>query len=176
VRGGTTAPHPLDLTGRYRAAVTDPIQRPLLFLDIDGPLIPFGGAPERYPTFAAARDLPSAGAHPLLTRINPEHGPRLAALPCEVVWATTWMDDANECIAPVLGLPPLPVVAWPEPSDVDDQDVRDGRHWKTRALVAWAAGRRSPGPTTRSPTPIAPGSPPTTQDPPCSIASTPASA
>ncbi|MET9378175.1 HAD domain-containing protein [Streptomyces sp. NPDC002992] len=120
--------------------MTDPVQRPLLFLDIDGPLIPFGGAPERYPTFAAC-DLSGAAAHPLLTRINPEHGPRLAALPCEVVWATTWMDDANECIAPVLGLPPLPVVAWPDPSDIDDQDVRVGRHGKTRALVAWAAGR-----------------------------------
>jgi hypothetical protein len=32
-------------------------------------------------------------------------------------------------------------VIWPEPSDTDDQDERDGVHWKTRALVAWAAGR-----------------------------------
>src|ERR1700678_950321 len=35
----------------------------------------------------------------------------------------------------------LPVVILPEPSDTDDQDERDGVHWKTRALVAWAAGR-----------------------------------
>ncbi|MGN9841663.1 hypothetical protein ACTMTI_26410 [Nonomuraea sp. H19] len=35
----------------------------------------------------------------------------------------------------------MPVVIWPEPSDVDEQDERDGMHWKTRALVDWAAGR-----------------------------------
>ncbi len=58
-----------------------------------------------------------------------------------MVWATTWTDDANACIAPLLGLPQLPVVAWPEPSDMDEQDERDGLHWKTRALVEWAAGR-----------------------------------
>lgn len=60
------------------------------------------------------------------------------ALPCDLVWATTWMSDANECIAPWLGLPELPVVDWPEPSD---EDGRDGLHWKTRALLDRAAGR-----------------------------------
>nr|MDT0522815.1 hypothetical protein [Streptomyces sp. DSM 41633] len=43
--------------------------------------------------------------------------------------------------APLLGLQPLAVVAWPEPSDLDGQDERDGLHWKTRALVDRAAGR-----------------------------------
>ncbi|MBV6696671.1 HAD domain-containing protein [Kitasatospora aureofaciens] len=121
--------------------MTDSAQRPLLFLDVDGPLIPFGAAPQQYPTYEAGPDLLGADANPLLTRIDPAHGPRLTALPCEVVWATTWMDDANECIAPLIGLPQLAVVVWPEPSDTDDRDERDGLHWKTRALVAWAAGR-----------------------------------
>ncbi|MFC9292819.1 HAD domain-containing protein [Streptomyces sp. NPDC057011] len=102
--------------------------RPLLFLDVDGPLIPFGAGP--YPH--------GAGANPLLARIDPALGPRLAALPCELVWATTWEDEANECIAPRLGLPQLPLVAWPEPSDEDGQG---GVHWKTPALLAHAAGR-----------------------------------
>ncbi|MGW0314111.1 hypothetical protein [Streptomyces flavidovirens] len=93
---------------------------------------------QQYPTFATGPDPVGADANPLLTRINPEHGPRLAALPCEVVWATTWMADANECIAPRIGLPQLSVVIWPEPSDTDDQDERNGLHWKTRALVEWA--------------------------------------
>jgi hypothetical protein len=65
----------------------------------------------------------------------------LRALPCDLVWATTWMADANECIAPRIGLPQLEVVIWPEPSDTDEQDDRNGLHWKTRALVHWAAGR-----------------------------------
>ncbi|WP_412079152.1 HAD domain-containing protein [Streptomyces xanthophaeus] len=108
--------------------MTDTAQRPLLFLDVDGPLIPFGAGPYA----------PGYGPNPLLARIDPALGPRLRALDCELVWATTWMEDANECIAPRLGLPELPLVHWPEPSA---QDGRSGVHWKTPALVAYAAGR-----------------------------------
>ncbi|MFE9399965.1 hypothetical protein [Streptomyces flavidovirens] len=120
--------------------MTGSVQRSLLFLDVDGPLIPFGAVSQQYPTFATGPDPVGADANPLLTRINPEHGPRLAALQCEVAWATTWMADANECIAPRIGLPQLSVVIWAEPCDMDDQDERNGLHWKTRALVEWAAG------------------------------------
>lgn len=126
---------------RCRAPVTGSVRRPLLFLDVDGPLIPFGAVSQPYPTFATGSEPLGADANPLLARVDPEHGPRLAALPCEVVRATTWMADANECIAPRIGLPRLAVVDWPEPSDIDDQDERNGLHWKTRTLVAWAARR-----------------------------------
>ena len=128
----------------YRAGVTGSAERPLLFLDVDGPLIPFGAStqqyPDGYPAYQAGYEL-KTDSNPLLTRIDPEHGPRLAALRCDLVWATTWMNDANECISPRIGLPQMPVVIWPEPSDTDDQDERDGLHWKIRTLVAWAAGR-----------------------------------
>ncbi|MDY0812675.1 HAD domain-containing protein [Kitasatospora purpeofusca] len=129
--------------------MTVPAQRPLLFLDVDGPLIPFG-SPDRYPTFATGPHSPGDDANPLLSRIDPAHGPRLSALPCDLVWATSWMAEANDRIAPRIGLPPLAVVPWPEPSDLDDlddlgrlddQDERHGLHWKTRTLVDWAAGR-----------------------------------
>ncbi|MCZ0988477.1 HAD domain-containing protein [Streptomyces diastatochromogenes] len=109
----------------------------LLFLDVDGPLIPFGAADRAYPVYDNDRALPpDAAGHPLLNRVDPALGGRLAALGCELVWATTWMDDANTSLAPWLGLPPLPVVEWP------DEDEPPGLlHWKTRPLVAWAAGR-----------------------------------
>ncbi|MGF1425003.1 HAD domain-containing protein [Kitasatospora sp. LaBMicrA B282] len=109
---------------------------PILFLDVDGPLLPFGGSPQQYRCGS-----PEPGTNPLLARLDPALGPRLAALPGTLVWATTWEDEANEAIAPLLGLPRLPVVYWPEPSAVEEADVRRGRSWKTRPLVAWAAGR-----------------------------------
>ena len=127
--------------------MTGHAQRPLLFLDVDGPLIPFGATPQEYPDgYPTYRTGPGPGpdaadANPLLARINPEHGPRLRALPCELVWATTWMADANEYVAPRLGLPALPVVDRPEPSDEDERAERAGLHWKTRTLVDRAAGR-----------------------------------
>lgn len=134
--------------GGYRAEVAGPEQRPLLFLDVDGPLIPFGGTPgqypDGYPTYRSASGPGAGGANPLLSRIDPAYGPRLTALGCELVWATTWMDEANECVAPWLGLPPAPVVSWPEDSDEAERTGPHGPrglHWKTRRLVEWAAGR-----------------------------------
>ncbi|WP_225848213.1 HAD domain-containing protein [Streptomyces sp. HPF1205] len=107
---------------------------PLLFLDVDGPLLPFGDGPQ----YESAG--PASSSH--LARLDPRTGPRLAALPCDLVWATTWGEEANTEIAPPLGLPRLPVVNWPEPSGADErEDQWFGLHWKTRTLVAWAGGR-----------------------------------
>jgi hypothetical protein len=80
-----------------------------------------------------------AGCNPLLDRLNPEHGPALLTLGCDLVWATTWMAEANQEIAPRIGLPQLPVVDWPE--DDEDQPADARVHGKTPVLVAWAAGR-----------------------------------
>lgn len=59
------------------------------------------------------------------------------SLGCQLVWATTWMTEANEVISPRLGLPDLPVVEWPD----GDEDPERGLHWKTVFLTRWAAGR-----------------------------------
>ncbi len=48
------------------------------------------------------------------------------------------MEEANEVIAPRLGLSRLPVVECPASSA--DEGPR-GLHWKTRHLVEWASGR-----------------------------------
>jgi hypothetical protein len=127
----------------------------LLFLDVDGTLLPFG-ASRPYPVYEPGFAPPVAAAPPLLTRIDPSLGPRLAALRCELVWATTWMDDANVCVAPWLGLPQLPLVDWPDPAEESAGGIRG---------CTGRPGRSSPGPpgglssgwTTRSGTPTATG-------------------
>jgi hypothetical protein len=106
---------------------------PIVFLDVDGPLIPFGASerelPGGYPEYGPADE-----GNPLLARLDPALGARLSALPGRLVWATTWLDEANTVVGPRLGLPGLPVVRWQE-------DTGRGRHWKVPSLVAWAAGR-----------------------------------
>jgi hypothetical protein len=106
--------------------------RPLVFLDVDGPLIPFRARPVR-----RGRSPGDASGNPLVSRLDPDDGRRLLALGCHLVWATTWMAEANEVISPRLGLPRLPVVDFP---DTDDEPAR-GLHWKTVYLTRWAAGR-----------------------------------
>ncbi|CAL9455586.1 hypothetical protein SUDANB108_02532 [Streptomyces sp. enrichment culture] len=118
--------------------MTSAAGRPLLFLDVDGPLIPFG-SPAGPPRAADGGAWAPAGpGNPLLTRLDPGIGPRLLALDCRLVWATTWGEEANEVVAPRLGLPRLPLVPWP---DAEADDGPRGLHWKTRPLVEWADGR-----------------------------------
>lgn len=52
----------------------------------------------------------SARRRPLRVWLNPEHARHLLQLGYELCWATTWMDEANQWITPVLGLPELPFV------------------------------------------------------------------
>jgi hypothetical protein len=114
--------------------VADYAQGPLLFLDVDGPLLPFGENP--------LSGHGQAAAVPRLARLGQDTGLRLAALPCTLVWATTWLEDANTEIASRIGLPDLPVVTWPEPTQAHEHEDRwFGLCWKTRTLVNWAAGR-----------------------------------
>ncbi|GAB2442963.1 HAD domain-containing protein [Nocardia tengchongensis] len=112
--------------------------RPLLFLDVDGPLIPFGDS--RLDGLASPPSPACGGTNPLAGRIDPVLGPLLLGLRCELVWATTWMQEANSYLSPILGLPVLPVMEWPKDDD-EHIDSWFGLHWKTRALVARAAGR-----------------------------------
>ncbi|MEU6861901.1 hypothetical protein ABZ924_01290 [Streptomyces sp. NPDC046876] len=123
--------------------------RPLLLLDVDGPLNPFRSR------LAGLRGYTSHRMHPTVwmsyrtpgsrtarrgvrVLLHPSHGARLRALPFELAWATTWMHEANTLIAPHIGLPgDLPVIEWPELFARDP----DGLSWKTRTLLDWAAGR-----------------------------------
>ncbi|EKX60777.1 hypothetical protein Sipo8835_04445 [Streptomyces ipomoeae] len=124
-------------------------ERPLLLLDVDGPLNPFGARLRRprgyvtcrlHPANWSARQKPGSRRlrRGLRVWLNPAHGERLSALPYELAWATTWMHEANEMIGPVIGLPgDLPVIEF---SNLFAPDP-EGLYWKTRQVVAWAAGR-----------------------------------
>ncbi|MER6134188.1 HAD domain-containing protein [Streptomyces sp. BV286] len=125
--------------------------RPLLYLDVDGPLNPYAAKPHRRPEgyvthrmkpegwIAQHPGTPRGHVKPLRVWLNPEHGSRLRELGEEydLVWATTWGAEANTYIGPVIGLPPLPVVEWPTTHETHP----DGTFWKTRHLVAHADGR-----------------------------------
>ncbi|WP_405981219.1 hypothetical protein [Streptomyces sp. NBC_00158] len=124
-------------------------ERPLLLLDVDGPLNPFRAL------FAGLRGYTSHRMRPdvwlsyrdpesrkarrgVRVRLHPSHGARLQALPFELAWATAWTHQANTLISPHIGLPAdLPVVEWPKLFAEDP----DGLFWKTRPLLDWAAGR-----------------------------------
>jgi hypothetical protein len=131
------------------------VPRPLLYLDVDGPLNPYAAKPERRPDgYATHRmkpegwlarhgDTPAHRVRPLRVWLNAGHGDRLRALGelYDLVWATTWGAEANTFIAPVLGLPELAVVEWPTESPTTHDTGPDGTFWKTRHLVAHAEGR-----------------------------------
>ncbi len=129
--------------------------RPTLLVDVDGPLNPYAAKPHRRPEgYATHRlmtprwraaerrrlnewGLPHKAVTPLRVWLNPAHGPALAELPFDLVWATTWEEEANTFLAPLLGLPTLPFIRWPDPRP----EPEDGVFWKTPEIVAWAHGR-----------------------------------
>ena len=76
--------------------------------------------------------------NPLRVWLSPEHGPMLldfaAKHDAELVWATTWMADANKMIGPAIGLPELPFIDY-----IDHPGTVKG--WKYPATLAFAENR-----------------------------------
>lgn len=116
--------------------------KPLLLIDVDGPLNPYAAPAARRPAGYTTHRLRPSGwtdHRPLRVWLNPEHGEELLALAeeFELVWATTWKDDANTMIGPLLGLPELPYIDWPQ---MHGKAPR-GTFWKTQYILEYAAGR-----------------------------------
>ena len=113
--------------------------RPLLLLDIDGPLNPYR-AKEIPPGYEPHEIQEGDKKWTLL--LNQQHGIELNALAeaFDLVWATSWEHGANRLIAPRLGLPDtLPVITWP--ADARAGAARRRRSWKTSHVADWVGER-----------------------------------
>jgi hypothetical protein len=108
--------------------------RPLLLLDFDGPLNPHAadGIPPGYEQHEITE-----GAKTWRVLLNPRHGTELKALAgtFDLVWASSWEHGANRLLGPLLGLPELPTILWP-----DRTPVRRGS-WKTPYVADWVGDR-----------------------------------
>lgn len=120
--------------------------KPWLLMDVDGALSPYAATPATLATGFTTYEMPSEGdTYPV--HLNPAHGEALQALRdvYDLAWATTWGDDANTSISPVLGLPTdLPVIGWPggwkHCRDTYRRSTFRGC-WKTPHIATWCAGR-----------------------------------
>ncbi|WP_354638888.1 HAD domain-containing protein [Kitasatospora camelliae] len=113
--------------------------RPLLFLDADGVLNPLDPHPDA--GFTAHTVL---GYRVLLADRHADWLNELAGT-YDLVWATTWEEEANLHLAPLLGLPELPVVrfngyvAQPDDPKVPLMELLSARKWAP--LLRYARGR-----------------------------------
>jgi hypothetical protein len=114
--------------------------RPLLLLDVDGPLNPYAMHRSNVVDagYTAHRMTPEGWiGQPLRVLLNPDHGPLLTDLAAEhdmeLVWATTWEGAANTLIGPAIGLPELPVISF--------GDSIYNKHWKFTAVLKYAGDR-----------------------------------
>lgn len=115
--------------------------KPLLLVDVDGPLNPYRGKPSRRPEGYLTHRLTPKNwiGKPLRLWLNPEHGPMLtkfaAANNMELAWATTWEHEANTLIGPRIGL----TENWPVIEFAGD--LRVLTLWKFAAVRDYAVGR-----------------------------------
>lgn len=121
--------------------------KPLLLLDVDGPLNPYGAKPTQRPDGYTTRHVRTgadgwhwaqSGKRSIRVWLNPAHGPMLLALThlVDLAWATTWEHSANRLVAPVVGLPQLPVIEFPSRGPFPF-----GQIWKRDAVEAYVGER-----------------------------------
>ena len=105
--------------------------RPLLLLDVDGVLSPLGSDPTTGTGMGTGgwTDWTDPETTGFFLPMSITMGKALADLPCDRAWLTTWQDDANTCIGPVLGWSALPVLPRSTSGPVRE------RWWKLDAAV-----------------------------------------
>lgn len=120
--------------------------KPMLLIDVDGPLNPYAANPKRrpdgYTTFYVAQDsfntyAEKSRSSDIRVWVNPSHGEKFLALTeyADLVWCTTWNDHANSIIAPRIGLPTLPYV------NLQFRPAAPGLYWKTPQVISYVEDR-----------------------------------
>lgn len=119
--------------------------RPLLLLDVDGPLSPWAAPTDAKPPGFVEHRFRLPGwrrSRPLRMWLNPTLGNALVAVAdqagLELVWATNWEHQANTMVGPAIGLPALPVIEFP----AGLQRLPGQRFtWKYGPVARYATGR-----------------------------------
>jgi hypothetical protein len=106
------------------------LDKPLLFVDIDGVISLFGFSPAAPPagTWTSVDGVPH-----LISAAAPRHLLALARA-FELVWCSGWEEKADEHLAPALFLPVRPPFLTFEPAQANV-------HWKLAAVERHAGGR-----------------------------------
>ena len=132
-------------------------QTPYLLVDVDGVLAPFAFATA--PPGFNRHTVRAASGREHHVWLNPAHGGWLRTLAeqYELVWATGWEHEAARLLAPLLGLPPIPVIEFTQPPlfGVPLWKLEDVDAYVANRPVAWVdddidiaverwAGRREP--------------------------------
>jgi HAD domain in Swiss Army Knife RNA repair proteins len=112
----------------------------VLFLDVDGPLTPYGAGTSFQRTWAAKKHTWPSGQREWTSKTL---SARLLALTAQIVWATTWALDVNDADRAILetayGFPVLPKVDMDRYPDLEID--RHGREYlnsgKRHAITAW---------------------------------------
>lgn len=104
-------------------------ERPLLLLDVDGVIRPFGaGCDGELVTLVTGTDT---------VQVSARCGERLRLLAArfELVWATSWEDEANHVLCGPLGLPPLRGIRF------GDDESAPGCSYKLAAIERFVGDR-----------------------------------
>lgn len=112
--------------------------KPLLLVDVDGPLNPYAQSNNQLRKGKQFHLYKLLGYKVWLNRWHGEELMKLTDV-YDLVWATTWEHDANSLIGPRIGLEKLPVIefdkTWKPPSHPD------GTYFKTHDIVKYVKGR-----------------------------------
>lgn len=120
--------------------------KPLLLVDVDGPLNPDpkpkgDGTHSAGDGWVAHQITPNnwGNRKPLQLLISQHVGQQLNELSKKftLIWATTWEDEANEFIAPLLGTKNWPVINWPKDAHTYGSLGTHRGSWKTKHILTW---------------------------------------